>query len=489
MYDQPNRLVLDRLDKIRRLREQGTDPFPAPAWARSHRVPELLFDGEGLAARQERVRIAGRLVGRRDLARVTFLDLLGDGEQVQLLVRDEPLLDLLDTGDFLGVEGVVVRTRTGDLAVEARALTVLGKATHAVPLGRGRGEARFERVRDPEVLRRQRHLDVLGDPRRRECFLKRSHIVSGVRAYLDGEGFLEVETPILGSAYGGAAARPFTTELHALRQPMYLRISPECPLKRLLVAGFDRVYELGHSFRNEGIDGSHNPEFTMVEWYEAYSDYLGQTRRFEELVAKLARDVNGTTRVRFKGRELDLAPPWRRMPMLEGLREVAGVDLDGVEVEALPALFARHHPQGEAGLPTPLTWGVAVVALFEALVEPKLWEPVFVMDHPVEVSPLTKRHRADARLVERFEPYIAGMEVGNAYSELNDAEEQWRRLVHQQVAREDAYDIDQDFLQALAHGMPPAGGTGMGIDRIVMLLTGTESIRDVVFFPFVGAGG
>lgn len=489
MYDQPNRLVLDRLDKIRRLRDMGINPFPVEAWERSHLLPDIVSGGETLAAARTPVRVAGRLVGRRDLARIVFLDLLADGAQVQIMVRraDQPLLELLDTGDFLGVEGDVVLTRTEDLAIEARELTVLGKSTHPLPIGRGRADARFERARDPELLRRQRHLDVLGDTRRRECYIKRSRIVSGVRAYLDAAGFLEVETPILGSAYGGAAARPFVTELHALHQPMYLRISPECALKRLMVAGFDRVYELGRSFRNEGIDGSHNPEFTMVEWYEAYSDYLGQTRRFEELVAKLALDVNGTTRITFRGRELDLAPPWRRMPMLDGLRDIAGIDLSEVTVAQLPAVFARHHPRGEEALPQPLSWGTAVVALFEALVEPHLWEPVFVMDHPMEVSPLTKQHRSDPRLVERFEPYIAGMEVGNAYSELNDGEEQWRRLVDQQVAREDAYDIDHDFMQAIACGMPQAGGTGMGIDRIVMLLTGVESIRDVVFFPFVGA--
>jgi lysyl-tRNA synthetase class 2 len=224
----------------------------------------------------------------------------------------------------------------------------------------------------------------------------------------------------------------------------------------------------------------------MVEWYEAYSDYLEQMVRFETLVAGICEEINGTTKISYRGRPLDLTPPWRRLPILQGLRDFAGLDLDSTTVEDMPAIFERHHPNGSDGLPTPLTWGTAVVALFEALVEPELWGPVFIIDHPLEISPLTKLHRADARLVERFEPIIGGMEVGNSYSELNDPVEQYNRLAFQQVSRDDSYALDEDFLQAIAQGMPPAGGTGMGVDRIVMLLTGAESIRDVLFFPLVG---
>jgi lysyl-tRNA synthetase class 2 len=361
----------------------------------------------------------------------------------------------------------------------------LGKASHPIPLPKQHGNRVFDAVTDKGTLYRHRHIDLVCNPASREIFIQRSRIIRGIRRYLDEEGFIEVETPIVGQAYGGAAARPFETRVNALDEQMFLRISPECALKRILCGGINKVYELGKNFRNEGIDASHNPEFTMVEWYEAYSDYLEQMVRFETLVARLCEEANGTSRITYRGRSLDLTPPWPRLPMLGALRDVAGIDVGSASAEDMPAIFAEHHPDAEDGLPAPLTWGGAVVALFEALVEPNLWDPVFVMDHPVEISPLTKRHRCDARLVERFEPMIAGMEVGNAYSELNDPVEQYNRLVSQQVSRDDTYDLDEEFLQAVAHGMPPAGGTGLGVDRIVMILTGAESIRDVVFFPFV----
>ena len=487
MYDDPDDLVAERLRKREELIRGGTDPYPAAAFAPSHSLA-----GARECGAPARVRVAGRVVARRRMGRAVFLDLLEDGARLQLFLRRSGLgeeawktADLLDLGDFVGVEGELFHTRSGELSVMVERLVALGKASHPVPLPKRKGERVFDAIGDRHRRYSRRHVDLLSNPASRGIFEKRSRIVRGIRRYLDEEGFLEVETPILGRSYGGAAARPFATRLHSLDQDMVLRISPECSLKRLLCGGIGKVYELGKNFRNEGIDSSHNPEFTMVEWYEAWSDYLEQTARFETLVARLCEELHGTTRIAWRGRALDLTPPWRRLPMLAALREEAGIDLDAAGLEDLPALFARHHPEGAAALPSPLTWGGAVAALFEALVEPRLWGPVFVMDHPMETSPLAKRHRDDARLVERFEPIVAGMEVGNAYSELNDPVEQYERLARQQVAREEAYDLDEAFLAAVADGMPPAGGTGLGVDRIVMILTGAESIRDVVFFPFL----
>jgi len=496
MYKNAHPLVTERLRKVEELRRLGIDPYPQVAYRPTYTLAEVRRDAGALVAQRVRVKAAGRILARREMGKVTFLDLLDDGVRVQAYFRLPELgeqtwrvLGLLDLGDFAGVEGSVFHTRSGELSIHVEVLTVLGKASHPLPLPKQQGEQVFSAITDKGFLYRHRHVGLVADPASREAFLTRTRIVRGIRRYLDDEGFLEVETPILGQAYGGAAARPFVTAIHSLSQPMFLRISPECALKRLLCGGFNRVYEIGKNFRNEGIDASHNPEFTMVEWYEAYSDYLHQMERFETLVARLSEEVHGTTRITYRGRSLDLTPPWRRLSMLDGLRELAGLDLDKVDTEGMAEVFRRYHPEGVGALPEPLTWGAAVVALFEALVEPRLWDPVFVMDHPLEISPLTKRHRTDPRLVERFEPMIAGMEVGNSYSELNDPLEQYERLASQQVAREAAYDLDEDFLQAVAHGMPPAGGTGLGVDRIVMILTGARSLRDVILFPLVSRRG
>lgn len=484
--------VGERLRKRSELLDKGVDPYPAVAYAPSHGVSEIRRNGEAMSKSAAHVRIAGRIVGRRIMGKVIFVDLLDGGAKLQIFIRGSRIGDdswqtvgLLDLGDVIGAEGEVFYTRMGELSVNVASIVVLSKASSAIPIPKQRGERVFDAVTDKGTLYRQRHVDLICNPSSRDRLLERTRIVRGIRTYLDEEGFLEVETPIVGPAYGGASARPFTTSVNTLSQEMFLRISPECALKRLLCGGINKVYELGKSFRNEGIDATHNPEFTMVEWYEAYSDYVEQMVRFETLVARLCKSVNGTTQITYRGKALDLTPPWRRLPMLQALEEVAGLDFGASSVEQMGEIFRKHHPDGEQGLPDHLTWGSAIVALFEALVEPQLWEPVFVMDHPLEISPLTKRHRADGRLVERFEPMIAGMEVGNAYSELNDPVEQYNRLVSQQVSRGDAYDLDEEFLQAIAHGMPPAGGTGLGVDRIVMILTGAESIRDVVFFPLV----
>ena len=492
MYEHPSEHVAERLRKRKELVALGVDPYPVAAYRPTHSIAGIRSKGEAMACDGARVKIAGRIVARRDMGKVLFIDLLDEGESLQIYLQSCRLdrntwraVELLDLGDFVGIEGEVFFTRTAELSVMVEALTVLGKASHPIPLPKKEGGRSFDAVTDKGVLYRHRHIDLVCNQSSRDVFLNRSRIIRGIRRYLDDQGFLEVETPILGNAYGGAAARPFSTRVNALDQEMFLRISPECALKRLLCGGLNKVYEIGKSFRNEGLDASHNPEFTMVEWYEAYSDYLEQMCRFETLVSALSREIRGTTQISYRGRTLDLSPPWRRLPMLDGLRDEAGLDVREARVEDFPSLFRARHPAGESALPQPLTWGTAVVELFQTLVEPHLWGPVFVMDHPVEISPLTKRHRVDQRLVERFEPIVAGMEIGNSYSELNDPVEQYDRLLSQQVARDDAYDLDRDFLDAVAHGMPPAGGTGLGVDRLVMVLTGAASIRDVVFFPLL----
>lgn len=491
MYDEPGRLVQQRLEKIAALRELGVDPYPQEGWRPTHTVDEIHDNAEAFIEAGQPVRIAGRLVAKRGMGRLAFWDLRGSGKDLQLLIRIKKLpepwptaIEQVTLGDILGIAGTVIRTRAGELTVDVADFAMLCKPTHPLQLGKRSEDGTHETVQDRETLLRHRHLDLLNNPESRRRFEIRSRVIRGIRRYLEDADFMEVETPVLGNSYSGAAARPFTTELHVLHQPMFLRISLECPLKRLLVGGFDKVFELGRNFRNEGVDASHNPEFTMVEWYEAYSDYHHQMERFEELVAGLCQQIHGTTKITYHGRELDLTAPWKRMPMLQAVQEIGGVDLEGVSVDDLPALFEAHHPEGRAGLPENATWGLALVELFEALVEPKLWNPVFVMDHPIEVSPLTKVHRDDPRLVERFEPICAGMEIGNSYSELNDPREQYERLLGQQVGREDAYDLDQEFVQAIAQGMPQAGGTGLGVDRLVMLLSDAPSIRDVIFFPF-----
>lgn len=492
MYENPDEFVAERLRKRRALIDSGVDPYPAAAFAPTHGLAEARERMEADPESPFPVHIAGRIVARRRMGKVVFLDLLDDGARLQLFVRRAEvgeaawrMIELLDLGDFLGASGETFFTRTGESSVRVRTAVALGKASHPILLPKQRGEQVFDAVADTLHRYDRRHEDLLSNAASRDVFVKRARVLRGIRRYLDDEGFLEVETPILGQSYGGASARPFATRLHAMDQSAVLRISPECALKRVLCGGINKVYELGKSFRNEGIDSSHNPEFTMVEWYEAWSDYREQMARFETLAARLCEDLHGTTKISYRGRPLDLSPPWRRLPMIDALRDEAGVDVKNMAAGDFPALFAERHPEGAEGLPEPLTWGAAIAELFEALVEPNLWDPVFAMDHPVEISPLTKRHRRDPRLVERFEPFVAGMEVGNAYSELNDPVEQYERLASQQLAREEAYDLDEAFLRAVADGMPPAGGAGMGVDRIVMILTGAESIRDVILFPFL----
>jgi len=468
-----------RRRKLEALRAQGIDPFPH-AFEGVEPIAAVREQHATLAAGEETEvwhRVAGRLSARRGQGRMAFLDLVDRSGRIQLQARVDELgedgmarlLDL-DLGDLLGVDGTAFCTRRGELSLRVHRFTLLAKSLRPPPEKR-------HGLRDVEQRFRHRELDLIANPDVRELFITRSRVISAVRRFLDAEGFVEVETPVLQPLYGGALARPFTTHHNALNRTLYLRIATELYLKRLIVGGLERVYELGKDFRNEGVDSTHNPEFTMLEWYEAYADYRTVAERCERLVAHVAAEIG------YAG-PIDFTPPWRRLTLAEAIAERTGIDIGRLdEREALAeAMRAR-------GLPVPEgdSWPQLVDELVSKHVEPALVEPTFLLDYPVALSPFAKRHRSAAGLVERFEAFVSGMELANAFTELNDPDEQRRRFEAQrELARagdEEAQPYDEAFLQALEYGMPPTGGIGIGIDRLVMVLTGARSIREVVLFP------
>ena len=481
------RLRAQRVASAESLRRDGINPYPARV-ARTHTtaaVRALLDEADGGAdPALPSVTVAGRVTGRRGMGRASFLDLLdGDGGLQALLRRDAlgadayERLKLLDLGDFVAVEGTPMRTRTGEPTVAATGWRLIAKALRPPP-------EKFHGLADVEQRQRRRYLDLLANEATRETFRARSRIVAAVRRDLDARGFLEVETPVLQEEAGGAAARPFRTHSRELGEDRYLRVSLELHLKRLLVGGFERVYEIGRIFRNEGFSQRHNPEFTMLELYQAYADYGDMAALVEELVSGVALETAGSTTVRFGEHAIDLRPPWRRITFHEALREYGDFDLDAfADTEALRAELRRR------GLDAPATASRAklIDTAASQLAEPHLIQPTFLLDYPVELSPLAKRKADAPALVERFEAFAGGFEIANAYSELNDPVDQRERFEAQRALRaagdEEVELADEDFLLALEHGMPPAGGLGLGIDRLAMLLTGQTSIREVILFP------
>ena len=470
----------DRLAKRAALRQDQHEPY---TYERTH----VLEDLPALEGSEETVRVTGRIWARRDMGKVLFMDLRDHRGQIQLFCAQKGLsptqwqgLSALDQGDLIGVEGTIFRTRTGELSIAVAAWILLAKALVPLPIGKETDERTYYRVEDPETRYRERHLHWLVDRTDRERIYQRARIVSALRRGLEEADFIEVDTPILDTSYGGADARPFQTEIWALdHQPAYLRIALELHLKRYLIAGFDRVFALGPQFRNEGIDRTHNPEFAMVEWYEAYTDYHDQMRRVESLVSCICEQLHGSTRVEYQGITLNFAAPWQRLSMLEALRQFADIDADALDADALGRELDRR------GIPREgkLSWGQATVELFESLCLQHLVQPTFITDHPREISPLTRSKRGDDRLVERFEAYVNGIELADAYSELTDPVEQLARFEAQE--RQEGHPPDREFLRALGCGMPPAGGVGLGVDRLVMLLTDAASIRDCIPFPMV----
>jgi lysyl-tRNA synthetase, class II len=477
-------VLADRREKLERLRKAGIDPFP-PEFEEREDIAEVRAAHEGLAPgieTESRHRVAGRIVGRRGHGKACFLDLRDGSGQIQLharedLLGEEPyqvLVDL-DLGDIVGVEGTALATRRGgELSLAIDRWRLLAKSLRPPP-------DKFHGLEDVETRYRHRELDLIANEESRRLFALRARTVSEVRRWLDERGFVEVETPVLQPLYGGALARPFTTHHNALDRDLYLRIATELYLKRLVVGGIDRVYELGKDFRNEGVSHKHNPEFTMLEWYEACSDYTATAHRVETMVAEVAERVLGTTVVQRGDVAIDFAPPWRRITFRDAIRERSGIDIaEHPTREALAAAIGTE-PDPKEG------WGKLVDGLLSKHVEPELIQPTFVLDYPVELSPFAKSHRSEQGLVERFEGFAGGMEIANGFSELNDPDEQRRRF-EQQAAElergdEEAQPYDEDFVGALEQGMPPTGGVGIGIDRLVMLLTGAKSVREVVLFP------
>jgi lysyl-tRNA synthetase class 2 len=482
--EQPESQVLaERRAKLERLREAGVEPFPHEYPDRTE-IAEVRAKHEGLAAGEETgdsYRVAGRLMARRGHGKAAFLDLRDGTGQIQVHARADLLGDesqeqlvALDLGDLVGVDGTVFATKRGELSIAATDWTLLAKSLRPPP-------DKFHGLEDVETRYRKRELDLMANPEVREMFLTRGKTVAEVRRWLDQRGFVEVETPVLQPLYGGALARPFTTHHHALDRDLYLRIATELYLKRLIVGGIDKVYELGKDFRNEGISHKHNPEFTMLEWYEAYTDYEDTAERLEELVSTVATAVLGTTRVERDGETIDLAPPWRRIALRDAIKDETGIDvLEHPSVEELAkAMGSEARP--EEG------WGKLVDGLLSKEVEPKLIQPTFIVDYPVELSPFAKVHREDSRLVERWEAFVGGIEIANSFTELNDPDEQRRRFEAQaeetKRGDEETQPYDEAFVEALEHGMPPTGGVGLGIDRLVMILTGASSLREVLLFP------
>jgi lysyl-tRNA synthetase class 2 len=418
---------------------------------------------------------------------LTFADLLDGSGKIQLMARINTLgqeayerFGDLDVGDLLGVEGTVLKTRTGETTVEVRQFWLLAKALRPIP-------EKWHGLKDVEVRYRQRYLDLIANPSVREIFVKRALLLRAIRQFLDERGFLEVETPILQPVYGGALARPFITHHNALDMDLYLRIAPELYLKRLLVGGFERVYEIGRNFRNEGIDARHNPEFTMLEAYQAYADYHDIMRLVEELIAFVAQSVLGTTTITYQGHTIDLTPPWRRLSLMDALKEVTGVDFLAFRDDDERARAIGR----QLGLSIEPTdhWGRVLDEALKKKVVPTLIQPTFLLDYPVEISPLAKRKPDDPTMTERFQGFIGGLEVANAFSELNDPLDQRERFEMQQRLRErgdvEAHPLDWDFVTALEYGMPPTGGLGIGIDRLMMLFTNSPSIREVILFPLL----
>jgi lysyl-tRNA synthetase class 2 len=477
-------VLADRREKLERLREGGIDPFP-PEFADREDVGEVRAAHEGLAPgieTESRHRVAGRIVGRRGHGKACFLDLRDGSGQIQLharedLLGEEPyrLLVDLDLGDVVGVEGTALATRRGgELSLAIDRWRLLAKSLRPPP-------DKFHGLEDVETRYRKRELDLIANEESRRLFALRARTVSEVRRWLDERGFVEVETPVLQPLYGGALARPFTTHHNALDRDFYLRIATELYLKRLVVGGIDRVYELGKDFRNEGVSHKHNPEFTMLEWYEACADYAATAHKVETMVAEVAERVLGTTEVKRGEVTIDFAPPWKRVTLRDAIGERTGIDIAEHPTREALAEAMGTEPDPKEG------WGKLVDGLLSRSVEPELVQPTFVLDYPVELSPFAKAHRSEEGLVERFEAFAGGMEIANGFSELNDPDEQRRRFEQQaeELARgdEEAQPYDEDFVAALEQGMPPTGGVGIGIDRLVMLLTGAKSVREVVLYP------
>ena len=477
-----NHLIKIRKEKLEELKKQGKNPFEIRKYNRTHISEEIKNNFVDLEGKD--VSIAGRIVAKRIMGKASFCHIQDMQGKIQSYVSINDLgeesysaFKTYDIGDIIGITGFVFKTRTEEISIHAKEVVLLTKSLRPLP-------EKFHGLKDTELRYRQRYVDLIMNPEVKETFLTRTKIIKEIRRILDSKGYLEVDTPILNTIAGGAAARPFITHHNTLDMDMYLRIANELYLKRLIVGGFDKVYEMGRMFRNEGISIKHNPEFTNIELYSAYEDYNDMMNITEEIISTVAQNVLGTTKITYQGTPIDLTPGWKRIPMIEAIKEVTGIDFNTLNSDEEACEAARKIGVAIEGT---ISRGEAINLVFEEKVEETLVQPTFIYDYPVDVSPLTKRKPSDPRLVERFEFFIGGREYGNAYSELNDPIDQYERFLEQVKQREagdeEANMMDEDFVQALEYGMPPTGGLGIGVDRLVMLLTNSASIRDVLLFP------
>lgn len=479
-----NHLMQIRRDKLSELQEQGKDPFEITKFNRTNTAGEIKANYEQFE--QKDVTVAGRIIAKRIMGKASFCTIQDSDEKIQSYVSINDLgeesyqaFKTFDIGDFIGITGFVFKTRTEEISVHAKEVTLLSKSLRPLP-------EKFHGLKDTDLRYRQRYTDLIVNPEVKETFVLRSKIISKVRKILEENGYLEVETPILNTISGGATARPFITHHNSLNIDMYLRIALELNLKRLIVGGFDKVYEIGRVFRNEGMDIRHNPEFTMLELYAAYEDFHDMMDITEEIFSRTAEEILGTTKINYQGQEIDLTRGWKRVTMVDSIKEACGVDFNKIETDEEAVALAK-----ERGIEIPdktkETRGDVISLFFDEYVEKTLIQPTFIYEYPVEISPLAKKCPNNKRMTERFELFIGGREYGNAFSELNDPIDQYERFKKQVEAREagdeEAGMMDEDYIQALEIGLPPTGGLGIGIDRFVMLLTDSTSIRDVLLFP------
>lgn len=490
-----------RRSNLDSIRELGIDPYPAALYPVSHQAAtihaEFVQNEDGEPQNFKEVCLAGRLMTKRVMGKASFANLQDASGRIQIYVNRDVIAPgenkdlynkvfkkLLDLGDFIGIKGYVKKTQKGETTVYVSELTLLSKSLRPLPVVKRDEDGNiYDEFRDPELRYRQRYVDLTVNPEIRELFLKRSRMVTAMRSFLDERGIVEVETPILQPIHGGASARPFATHHNTLDMPLFMRIANELYLKRLIVGGFDGVYEFGKMFRNEGMDSTHNPEFTMVEFYVAYKDYLWMMETTEQLLEHAVKAVTGETTVEVGNHTIDFKGPFRRLTMYDSIKEYTGVDISGMDEDALVAVCKKLHIDVDKSMGK----GKLVDEIFGEKVEANLIQPTFITDYPVEMSPLTKKHRTQEGLVERFELIVNGKELANAYSELNDPIEQRERFEDQMAlgkrGDDEAMVIDEDFLRALEYGMPPTSGVGIGVDRLAMMLTGQTSIQEVLFFP------
>ncbi|MEN6519560.1 MAG: lysine--tRNA ligase [Armatimonadota bacterium] len=486
--EQENDLIRARMAKLQEMREQGMDPFAVERYERTHLAKDIISDFDQLE--NQTVKAAGRVTAIREMGKASFAHIEDRSGKIQLYFRRDELADeyrnvhLMDLGDFIGVEGFVFRTRTGEISIHVQNVMMLSKALRPPPYGKQKGEEQWYGLQDVEQRYRQRYLDLIVNPESKDAFEKRSKIITAIRSFYDSRDYLEVETPVLQSVAGGAAARPFLTYHNALEHQFHLRISLELYLKRLVVGGFERVYEIGRVFRNEGLSTRHNPEFTLLESYEAYANLEDMMKLVEDMFAEICQKLYGGTKFMYQGQEIDVTPPWTRLPMLEGIEKYAGV-----KPEEFATLESAKAAMERVGLPTEhedLVGGI-IEKIHERFVQPNLIQPTFITDFPAETSPLAKKVPGNPNLTRRFEVYIGAQETGNAFSEINDPIDQKERFIKQSERRAagdvEAHPMDEDFIQALEYGMPPTGGLGIGIDRLIILFTDQEAIRDVILFP------